>query len=182
MNIRKLIALWREKEARLKHSLRDTRMHRLLGERLFSHQIWQITKGDLANGFSLGLFIGFTPTIPFHMLLCAIGAIMLRVNLFAALAACWITNPLTAAPIYLSAHWLGRFLFGESDLLKAMLSFFGFGEKMGRLIEHSLYLWSGSLIFSCVAALAGNVATRLTWNLFHRFKEQKHNPNGNDLS
>jgi len=52
MDIKNWIALWQEKEARLKHGLRGTRLHRLLGERLFSHQIWRITKSDLANGVS----------------------------------------------------------------------------------------------------------------------------------
>jgi uncharacterized protein (DUF2062 family) len=174
MKIKKWIALWQEKEARLKESLRDSRIHRLLGERLFSHQIWQITRCDVANGISLGLFIGLTPTIPFHMFLSAIAAVMLRVNLFAAVAACWITNPLTAPPIYLAAHWVGRFLFGQSDILKVILTFFGFGEKMGKLVEHSLYLWTGALLFSATAAIVSNVGVRMTWDLFHRLKDKKH--------
>lgn len=182
MNIRKWIGLWHEKEARLKNSLRDTHIHRLLGERLFSHQIWQITKGDLANGISLGLFIGLTPTIPFHMFLSAIGAVMLRVNLFAAIIACWITNPLTAAPIYLAAHWVGRSLFGHSDVVRVILVFFGFGEKMGKLVEHSLYLWSGALLFSITAAILSNVGVRMLWNLFHRFRKQTDTHHRDDPS
>jgi len=157
----------------LKRGLRNTRLHRLFGERIFAHSIWGFEKEPLADGFALGLFIAFTPTIPFHMIFCVLGAIFFRVNLFAALTACWVTNPLTAAPVYLAAHWIGRFLLGRSELLQAALAFFGFGDKMGRLVEHTAYLWAGSLLFAVGAAITGNLLAKKGWDLLHRIKEEK---------
>jgi len=173
MKIKQWLALLNEQQDRLKLGLRNTRLHRLFGERIFSHSIWGFEKEALAGGFSLGLFIAFTPTIPFHMIFCVLGAIFFRVNLFAALTACWVTNPLTAPPVYLAAHWIGRFLLGQSEFLKTIISLFGFGEKMGRLVEHTAYLWAGSLLFAIVAAIIGNLLVKKGWDLLHRIKGEK---------
>lgn len=161
---------WRDRQDRMRHTLRGTYAHRLLGERIFHPQIWGFDLNSLAGGLSLGLFIAFTPTIPFHMLLCVVFAIILRVNLPIALAACWITNPVTALPVFLAARRLGQFLLENSRLSGFVLDIFGFETRTGRFMENSLYVWAGSLIFAMVAALAGNIALRILWMLSHRVK------------
>lgn len=163
---------WRRKQDRMKHALRDTYVHRLFGERIFHHHIWGFDINSLAGGLSVGLFIAFTPTIPFHMLLSTIVALLLRVNLPIALTACWITNPLTALPCFLAAHKLGRYLLENSRLTDFILDIFGFETKTGRFMENSLYLWAGSLIFAVTAAVLGNIAIRAVWHLSHRLKEK----------
>jgi len=171
---------WLIKQRKMKHTLRGTYVYRILGERIFDYHIWNHDINSVARGLSLGLFIAFTPTIPFQMLLCALGAILLRVSLPVSLVACWITNPLTALPIYLSARRLGQYLLENSQLVELTLDFFDFESRTGRFMEQGLYLWAGSLIFSVVSAFLGNVAARLVWRLGHRLKAKLLGGNENE--
>ena len=128
----------------------------------------------MAGGVSLGLFIAFTPTIPFQMLLAALGAILLRVNLPAALAACWITNPLTALPIYLTARRWGQHLPENAPFTEFILDFFSFESRTGQFMEQSLYVWTGTLMLSIVSASLGNSAARCVWTIGQMFKGKIH--------
>jgi len=156
---------WHEKQERMKLGLRNGRVHRLFGDRLFHRHVWGFDRRSVAGGLALGLFVAFTPTIPFQMLLCAIGAILLRVNLFVAVAAIWITNPVTAVPVYLAASRLGRYFFEHSRLGEFTLTFFGFEGRTGRFMEQGLYVWTGCLVFSCVSACLGYATVCLVWFL-----------------
>jgi uncharacterized protein (DUF2062 family) len=156
---------WRGKLEQMRHTLKGSLVHRLLGERIFHPHIWGFDVNSLANGFSAGLFIAFTPTIPFQMLLSTIAVIALRVNLPIALAACWLTNPVTAVPVFLAAHKLGQYLLGNATLTKSFLTLFGVETRTGFFMENSLYLWAGSLIFAIAAAVAGNIVIRAVWLL-----------------
>ena len=164
---------WHKKQERMKLGLRNGRVHRLLGERLFQHHVWGFDQRSVAGGLALGLFIAFTPTIPFQMLLCAVGAILLRVNLSVAVAAIWITNPLTAVPIYLAASRLGRHFFEHSRLGEFTLTFFGFEGRAGRFMEQGLFLWTGCLVFSFVSAGLGYLTVHAAWGLFRCLKGQQ---------
>jgi uncharacterized protein (DUF2062 family) len=161
---------WHKKEKRVRHSLRNTYVHRILGERIFQDRIWRIDLNSTAGALSLGLFVAFTPTIPFQMFLCAIGAILFRVNMPIALASCWITNPLTALPIYLSAYGLGQYLLEHIKIWNFTFELFSFESRTGVFMKQSLYLWTGSLVFSVVSAFLANIAARLAWRLFRKLK------------
>lgn len=167
----KWLKRWRRKLEHMRHTLKGSLAHRLLGERIFHPHIWGFGVNSLANGLSAGLFIAFTPTIPFQMLLSAIVVIALRVNLPIALAACWLTNPVTAVPVFMAAHKLGRYLLGDSPLLtRFLLNMFGVETRMGNFVENSLYLWAGSLIFAIAAAVIGNMVVRVLWLVSRWFK------------
>lgn len=157
--------IWHRKQESMKHALRNTYLHRIFGERVFHHDVWGLNIDSLAGGLSLGVFVAFTPTMPFQMLLCAIGAILLRVNLPISLAVNWIMNPLTALPIYVSARWTGQYFLEHSAIGKFTLDLFSSESRTGRFIEASLYLWTGSLIFSTVSAFLGNAVARLAWRI-----------------
>jgi len=165
--------IWHRKQERIKDSLRNTYVHRILGERVFHHDIWVLDTDPVAGGLSLGLFVAFTPTIPFQTLLCAVGALLLRVNLPIALAASVIMNPLTAFPIYLSAHRTGQYFFEHSAIGEFTLGLFSSESRTGRFMEASLYLWTGSLIFSTVSAFVGNAGARLAWRLGRWYKSKR---------
>ena len=169
----KWFEIWHRKQERMKHALRNTYVHRILGDRLFHHGVWALDIDSLAGGLSLGLFVAFTPTMPFHMLLCAIGAILLRVNLPIALAASWVMNPLTAVPIYLAALRTGQYFFEHSAIEKFTVGLFSFESGTGKFMEASMYLWTGSLLFSTVSAFLGSAAARLAWMLCHWYKSKR---------
>ena len=149
----------------MKLSLRGGYIHRLLGERIFHPGIWALNLQTVAGGASLGLFVACTPTIPFHMLLCTVGALVLRVNLPVALVGCWLTNPITAVPIYLAAARLGRVLLGGTHLAEHVMRIFRFDAVVGSIMEKGIYLWAGALIFALGAAIVGNLIIRASWGM-----------------
>lgn len=72
-------------------------------------------KGDprrISMGMAIGVFIGMTPTIPFHTVLVFAFILPLRQNLTAALLGTWVMNPITLPVFYLLEYELGRFLLG----------------------------------------------------------------------
>lgn len=69
----------------------------------------------IALGAAVGVFVAFTPTIGFQMLLAAFIATLLGANRVAAVVPPWITNPVTIPPIYALTYWVGKlFLRGPS--------------------------------------------------------------------
>ncbi len=145
-----------------KDRLRGVYVHRLLGDRLFAREIWHISERSLSGGVALGLFIAFTPTISIQMPVSAIMAIWLRVNLPAALVACWITNPLTAVPIYTAAFRVGRWIV---DCLPPFIKAYGFHGTTAHYFANGFYLVLGGMILGAAAALAGYLLVRAAWRL-----------------
>jgi uncharacterized protein (DUF2062 family) len=90
-----------------KRKLRGSFLHRIIGDRLFDPAIWKLSARRVAAGLAIGTFIAFTPTIPLQMTMAAILSYIFRVNVPAALLACWITNPVTAPVIYAFEYQLG---------------------------------------------------------------------------
>lgn len=159
---------WRAVQERTKRRLRNSRVHRLIGDRMFLPHVWGLDERSLAVGLALGMFIAFTPTIPFQILLCTVGAVLLRVNLAVGIAAVMLTNPVTAVPVYLAANRLGRFLCEATGAGQVMASAFSFEGRAGWFMKESLYLWTGCLVFSFVTAVLSYAGVRLAWRLSRR--------------
>lgn len=69
----------------------------------------------IAIGMAIGVFVGITPTIPFHTLLSSGLIFISRQNLTAALIGNWISNPITIPVIYFAEYEIGRYLLGWSQ-------------------------------------------------------------------
>jgi uncharacterized protein (TIGR03546 family) len=70
----------------------------------------------IAMGFAMGVFIGFTPTIPFHTTLVSAAALLFRQNLTAACLGSWvIPNPFIAPFFYFTEFHIGKYLLGIDD-------------------------------------------------------------------
>jgi uncharacterized protein (DUF2062 family) len=67
---------------------------------------------ELAFGIALGIGIGLTPTIPFHMVTAVAVAILFGASKITAAAGTWICNPLTVYPIYKYCYTIGTFILG----------------------------------------------------------------------
>jgi uncharacterized protein (TIGR03546 family) len=68
---------------------------------------------EIARAMALGVFIGVTPTIPFHTALIMVICLLFRQNITAAmLSATLISNPLTIPFLYLAAYELGVLVLG----------------------------------------------------------------------
>jgi uncharacterized protein (TIGR03546 family) len=70
----------------------------------------------IARAMALGVFIGVTPTIPFHTALIMVICLFFRQNITAAiLGATVISNPVTIPFFYLAEYEIGRLVLGISE-------------------------------------------------------------------
>jgi uncharacterized protein (DUF2062 family) len=67
----------------------------------------QDTPQKIAWGMFLGVFIGVTPTVPFHTVAVLFLAPLCRVSPVAALIRMFVMNPITMAPMYYAAYKVG---------------------------------------------------------------------------
>src|SRR5690606_14380210 len=82
-----------------------------LGQRLHDPELWHLGRRSVAGGVGLGFFLAFIP-LPIQMLIATPLALFARVNLPVTMAALWLTNPLTMAPMYLFAYKVGTWIVG----------------------------------------------------------------------
>lgn len=113
-----------------------------------------------SRALALGLFWAFIP-VPFQMAGAALMALWLRVNLPIAVAAVWLTNPLTMGPIFYAEYRLGAWLLGTPP------GDFRFELSFEWLTEGLLHIWQpmllGTLVFSIVFSVLGYVVLNRIW-------------------
>jgi len=145
-----------------KEKLQRSFLYRVFGKNILAKDLWCFDARSLAGGASLGLFIAFTPTIPFQMILACLGALYFRVNLPIALLGCWVTNPLTAVPVYMVAWRIGGFILHRIPLADKYVAAYVEGRP-ARIVMGSFCLWTGCLILATIAALVSNLLVRWLW-------------------
>ena len=69
----------------------------------------------VAAGMAIGVFVGITPTIPFHTALAIAIAFLLRASKVAAVLGVWCSNPLTIPFLYYWSYKIGIFVMGEPN-------------------------------------------------------------------
>ncbi len=107
---------------------------------------------EVARGMALGLFIGFSPTFGFQMILALFFAFIFRQNKIAAFVGVWVTNPLTAPLIYGMEYQVGRLLLGLPPLEMANFSC-ELIRELGAQVGVPLLL--GSLVLGIPVAIIG---------------------------
>ena len=68
----------------------------------------------IAVGMAIGVFIGITPTLPFHTVIAVALAFIFRGSKVAAALGVWFCNPITAPIFYLGSYKTGMFILGHS--------------------------------------------------------------------
>ena len=76
---------------------------------MFQREFWHPCRDSVAAGAAIGLFLSQLP-IPGQMILAGISSVFFRANIPVALAACWVSNPITQIPIVLFQEKFGDFL------------------------------------------------------------------------
>lgn len=71
---------------------------------------------EIALGMAIGVFIGITPTIPFHTMLAVSLAVLARGSKLAAALGVWVSNPLSIPLLYYGSYRIGQLVLGLPDL------------------------------------------------------------------
>jgi hypothetical protein len=134
------------------------------------------TPHRIAFGVFLGFVVGATPTLGLQMLIYVAIAALLGANKLSGILPVWISNPLTAVPLYYGNWWVGRLLLTGSvdgaaaggDALEAAAaggptSFAqvdSWRDAVDAVFALGAELWVGSLV---VGVVSGAVAYWITY-------------------
>ena len=88
---------------------------------------------ELALGMALGIFIGMTPTIPFHTIIAIALALAFKASKITAALGTWICNPLTVYLLYKYSYRIGSLILGfdqKTTLLGQVVEAINRGELL----------------------------------------------------
>ena len=130
---------------------------------LLEHPVyWSLNRRNVTRAFALGLFLAFIP-LPIHIPLAVVLALLLRLNVPAAVAGTLLSNPLTIVPLFVFAYWVGCQITGAPPRPVA------FELTWEWLSQGLLPIWkpflTGCLATGAASALAGYVLLGGVWHL-----------------
>jgi len=124
------------------------------------------TPHRIALGMAIGVFVAWTPTIGFQMLLAVPLAWLLGANRMASFIGVYLSNPFTFLPMYWLDYLLGAMLLGNpltygefheilmrSDWTEWWMGLLGIG------LEVAAAIWLGGLILGALFGVLGYVFT-----------------------
>ncbi len=126
----------------------------------------------LAWGMALGIFIGITPTIPFHFVSALALAPLLRISPVAAVLGIQICNPLTIPILYVAAYKVGHFLLHRAVPLK-LPETFTIANSLDLLWRGGLALQVGGVLIATPPAIASYFLTLWLIKRYRRHKALK---------
>lgn len=126
----------------------------------------------LAWGMALGVFIGVTPTVPFHFISILFLAPLLRVSPVAAFLGIQVCNPLTIPPLYLAAFKVGHFFLHRGAPLQ-LPETYDFASCLDLLWRGGLALQVGGLIIAIPPAIAAYFLTMWIIQRYRRLKAHR---------
>ena len=155
-----------------RHSIRRQKLLGPVRHRLSDAELWHLHRRNVGGAFFIGLFSAFVP-VPGQTLLAALLAIAFRCNLPIAVGLVWVTNPLTAGPMFFFAYKLGAWLLDIPPTA-------GGADLSWQWLVASLGAnWQPFLLgcFACawVSGLTGMVVSRVLWRMhvLRRWKERR---------
>ncbi len=126
---------------------------------LMQRELWKPCRDTVATGMAIGLFFGMIPLIP-QSLVAAIAAMKFRVNVPFAIAATWLSNPLTNVAIWPAQLWIGNRL---QDVFKISAP-----EMLGTLVVPGLGTVNAAT-FMLGASVTALLLGMLAFPLVHLF-------------
>lgn len=158
--------------------LKRNRFMRWFARHFLDKTVWKPTRHTFAGGLAVGLFVMML-VIPGQMPLAILIAALLRVNIPIAIIACWITNPVTMAPVAWweieFGNWLLRLTgLGEPPplewtelmaLLDHVSSFATFWESLLKLRPWAGSLYIGGSVLGLLLAPVGYALSFLLWDV-----------------
>lgn len=149
--------------------LREHKHLRLFGERLADPGLWHMHRRGIANAMAIGIFCAMIP-MPFQMLPAAMLSILFRANIPLSIALVWLTNPLTAVPVWYGAYKLGSTMLGMDAAWT--LDDGTFEEVWDAILANFWQLYVpilfGSVVIGALLGLAGWTLAHYVWRVHVR--------------
>lgn len=145
--------------------MRNHWLLRRLGSHLHHPRLWHLNRRSVAGATGVGLFVAFVP-LPFQMVMAALGAVWLRVNLPLSVALIFITNPLTMGPVFYFCYKVGTWILGEPALHSTSSAKPGIEWLFSQIMVVWQPLVAGSLLVGTLSSLAGYWLVQLLWRQY----------------
>ena len=156
--------------SRRRHLLQSQWFLRPFQRLLTNPAYWSLNRRNVTRAFALGLAVSFIP-LPIHVVLAALLALLFGLNVPAAIAAVFFTNPLTVVPLFFLAYWVG------AKLLGTPLVPFKFELSWEWLTTGLLPVWKpfllGCLVLGLATAAIGYVLLSAIWHVSVVIKYRK---------
>ena len=126
----------------------------------------------IAMGMAIGVFVGITPTMPFHTVVAVALAFILRGSKAAAALGVWFCNPITAPFFYLGSYKTGMFIFGNSAPFDVKYESVLELLKLGMDVTMAMIV--GGVILGILPGIAAYVITRKIMTTLRSRKTADH--------
>jgi len=126
----------------------------------------------LAWGMAMGIFIGVTPTMPFHTVAVLTLAPLFRVSMITAFMGVIIMNPVTMVPMYLAAYKVGQLLLYQGRPL-IFPEIYNYHTLLDLLWRGGLALQVGGVTIALPSAILSYFLTLWVIQRYRRQKVQK---------
>ncbi len=145
-------------------TVRDHKYLRIFGKLLYDPNLWHLNRHSVSWAVAAGLFIAFTPPIPFaHTAAIAALAILFHFNLPIAIAVLWVNNPVTLSPIFYLTYKLGSVMLGRPP------RHIVFQPTWDWFVSVLHWIWQpfllGSITVSVISAILGYLLVQGIWRL-----------------
>ena len=107
----------------------------------------------IATGLASGVFAGFFPFLGLQAILGVVLAAIFRGSKVAAVAATWISNPLTYVPIFIFNYKIGKFLLGIDRKLILPADFSSLADLKEMGFTLIVTLLTGCLAVGAIASI-----------------------------
>ena len=128
----------------------------------------------IAMGMAIGVFVGFTPTLPFHTIIAIILAFILRGSKPAAIISVWVGNPLTIPFFYFGSYKVGMFIHGNSSPFD--IKYESITKLLDLGLDVTLAMVTGGVIIGILPAIATYFITRKIVITIRSRSKLKHLP------
>lgn len=132
----------------------------LFGRLLDKRDLWQLNRRSTARAAAIGIFCSMLP-VPFQTVVAVAVSIHAGCNVPVAAAMCWITNPLTIAPIFFGAYKFGAWTLGVPTREV------GFEISVDWILTTFADVWAplvlGCVVIGAAGAVLGFYGTHLLW-------------------
>ncbi len=145
-----------------RRALRRHKVLSILGDWLHDPNLWHLNRRSVSGAFAVGLFCAWVP-VPFQMLLAALAALPLRVNLPLSVALVWVTNPLTMPVMFYAAYKVGAWILGDAAAGAAVAPEFSWHWLASVMAGAWRPFLVGSFVLGVFSAALGHVGVLLFW-------------------
>ncbi len=124
----------------------------------------------VATGMAIGVFVGVTPTIPFHTIIAIALAFILRGSKPAAAIGVWFANPITIPFFYIGSFKIGKLILNKP--IPFGVEFEPITALMTLGLDVTIAMILGGAILGILPTI---IAYSLTYRIMTRVREKSRN-------